>query len=159
MESFIEFLGQYWDLAIAGGVTLGTLITALVAIIRFAISIKRSTAITATLTAELKHSAEERKQLIAEREVHMLVLNSVFQQLSYLTASSKLSTADKLVLQENLIKVRDVVAQVYPDGTVTKPAPVSDKEQEPIKVIENKPEFIKTAADVAVSLIEKYTKE
>lgn len=159
MESFIEFLGQYWDLAIAGGVTLGTLITALVAIIRFAISIKRSTAITATLTAELKHSAEERKQLIAEREVHMLVLNSVFQQLSYLTASSKLSTADKLVLQENLIKVRDVVAQVYPDGTVTEPAPVSDKEQEPIEVIENKPEFIKTAADVAVSLIEKYTKE
>lgn len=159
MESFIEFLGQYWDLAIAGGVTLGTLITALVAIIRFATSIKRSAAITATLTAELKHSAEERKQLIAEREVHMLVLNSVFQQLSYLTASSKLSTADKLVLQENLIKVRDVVAQVYPDETVTEPAPVSDKEQEPIKVIENKPEFIKTAADVAVSLIEKYTKE
>jgi hypothetical protein len=169
MEQVIQFLESYWGVSVVGGITVGGIITfAVVQIGVLRKDKKKNALIDASLAvaeaAIARNHEEELKnaQLLAQNEYMQKVIALTFKSVSYLTAGSKLPTADKLELQEDFVLLKDesriLVEKLLMDVVVD--LAEGDTIQEALK--ENASEAVNIALDVAekaVGLMDKYTKE
>jgi hypothetical protein len=119
MEQVIQFLEEYWGVSIAGGVTVGTLVTFIVVQIK---AILQSNLLRTQSTNQLsnsnalvkeiaqKYSAlEARHQELEAKDRYLEQVNlATFKALSYIVIASKLPIEDKLSLQQEFTKLMAV---------------------------------------------------
>lgn len=132
MEAIIQFFENYWGYTLFGGVTLGTLITFSVLMIRQLLASSKSKGLfesfqkSLTKLMEDGKEAKERARLEIEKEKEKnayleQVIAASFEAISYLTMSSKLPIDEKIRLQnkfnEIVVKpaVKDVKENIVPD--------------------------------------------
>ena len=132
MEAIIQFFENYWGYTLFGGVTLGTLITFSVLMIRQLLASSKSKGLFESFQKSLTKLMEdgkevkERAQLEIEKEKEKnayleQVIAASFEAISYLTMSSKLPIDEKIRLQnkfnEIVVKpaVKDVKENIVPD--------------------------------------------
>lgn len=132
MEAIIQFFENYWGYTLFGGVTLGTLITFSVLMIRQLLASSKSKGLFESFQKSLTKLMEdgkevkERAQLEIEKEKEKnayleQVIAASFEAISYLTMSSKLPIEEKIRLQnkfnEIVVKpaVKDVKEDIVPD--------------------------------------------
>lgn len=132
MEAIIQFFENYWGYTLFGGVTLGTLITFSVLMIRQLLASSKSKGLFESFQKSLTKLMEdgkevkERAQLEIEKEKEKnayleQVIAASFEAISYLTMSSKLPIEEKIRLQnkfnEIVVKpaVKDVKENIVPD--------------------------------------------
>lgn len=133
MEAIIQFFENYWGYTLFGGVTLGTLITFSVLMIRQLLASSKSKGLFESFQKSLTKLMEdgkevkERAQLEIEKEKEKnayleQVIAASFEAISYLTMSSKLPIEEKIRLQnkfnEIVVKpaVKDVKENIVPDA-------------------------------------------
>ena len=133
MEAIIQFFENYWGYTLFGGVTLGTLITFSVLMIRQLLASSKTKGLFESfqkgLTKLMEDGKEvkERAQLEIEKEKEKnayleQVIAASFEAISYLTMSSKLPIEEKIRLQnkfnEIVVKpaVKDVKENIVPDA-------------------------------------------
>lgn len=132
MEAIIQFFENYWGYTLFGGVTLGTLITFSVLMIRQLLASSKSKGLFESFQKSLTKLMEdgkevkERARLEIEKEKEKnayleQVIAASFEAISYLTMSSKLPIEEKIRLQnkfnEIVVKpaVKDVKEDIVPD--------------------------------------------
>lgn len=132
MEAIIQFFENYWGYTLFGGVTLGTLITFSVLMIRQLLASSKSKGLFESFQKSLTKLMEdgkevkERARLEIEKEKEKnayleQVIAASFEAISYLTMSSKLPIEEKIRLQnkfnEIVVKpaVKDVKENIVPD--------------------------------------------
>jgi len=132
MEAIIQFFENYWGYTLFGGVTLGTLITFSVLMIRQLLASSKSKGLFESFQKSLTKLMEdgkevkERARLEIEKEKEKnayleQVIAASFEAISYLTMSSKLPIDEKIRLQnkfnEIVVKpaVKDVKENIVPD--------------------------------------------
>ena len=132
MEAIIQFFENYWGYTLFGGVTLGTLITFSVLMIRQLLASAKSKGLFESFQKDLiklmedGKAAKERAQVEIEKEKEKnayleQVVAASFEAISYLTMSSKLPIDEKIRLQnkfnEIVVKpaVKDVKENIIPD--------------------------------------------
>jgi hypothetical protein len=132
MEAIIQFFENYWGYTLFGGVTLGTLITFSVLMIRQLLASSKSKGLFESFQKSLTKLMEdgkevkERARLEIEKEKEKnayleQVIAASFEAISYLTMSSKLPIDEKIRLQnkfnEIVVKpaVKDVKEDIVPD--------------------------------------------
>jgi len=127
MEQVIQFLEEYWGVSIAGGVTVGTLITFIIVQVKAIIQANLvRTQSNAQLTdstklvkeiAEKYSSLERRHQELEAKDRYLEQVNlATFKALSYVVIASKLPIEDKLSLQEEFNKLM-LVKPVISEGS------------------------------------------
>jgi uncharacterized membrane protein YcgQ (UPF0703/DUF1980 family) len=142
MEQVIQFLEEYWGVSIAGGVTVGTLLTFIVVQVK---SILQFNALRTQSTGQLSNSnqlvkdiaqkynaLESRHQELEAKDRYLEQVNlTTFKALSYIVIASKLPIEDKLSLQEEfnkLMTVKPVVSEGSAGVTPALPKPVVSQE-------------------------------
>jgi uncharacterized membrane protein YcgQ (UPF0703/DUF1980 family) len=142
MEQVIQFLEEYWGVSIAGGVTVGTLLTFIVVQVK---SILQFNALRTQSTGQLSNSnqlvkdiaqkynaLESRHQELEAKDRYLEQVNlATFKALSYIVIASKLPIEDKLSLQEEfnkLMTVKPVVSEKSAGATPALPTPVVSQE-------------------------------
>jgi len=142
MEQVIQFLEEYWGVSIAGGVTVGTLLTFIVVQVK---SILQFNALRMQSTSQLSNSnqlvkdiaqkytaLESRHQELEAKDRYLEQVNlATFKALSYIVIASKLPIEDKLSLQEEfnkLMTVKPVVSEGSAGVTPALPKPVVSQE-------------------------------
>ena len=119
MEQVIQFLEEYWGVSIAGGVTVGTLLTFIVvqvkSILQFNLVRTQSTNQLSNSTQLVKDIAQKytalelRHQELEAKDRYLEQVNlATFKALSYIVIASKLPIEDKLSLQEEFTKLMTV---------------------------------------------------
>jgi hypothetical protein len=142
MEQVIQFLEEYWGVSIAGGVTVGTLLTFIVvqvkSILQFNLVRTQSTNQLSNSTQLVKDIAqkytalESRHQELEAKDRYLEQVNlATFKALSYIVIASKLPIEDKLSLQEEFTKlmtVKPVVSEGSAGVTPALPKPIVSQE-------------------------------
>lgn len=162
MEQVIQFLEEYWGVSIAGGVTVGTLLTFIVVQVR---SILQFNALRLQNTNQASNSSqlvkdiaqkynalEARHQALEAKDHYLEQVNvATFKALSYIVIASKLPMEDKLALQAEftkLLAVKPVVSEGTAGVTPELPKPVVNQEA----VVQTVETVVKAAGD----LLSKY---
>jgi len=162
MEQVIQFLEEYWGVSIAGGVTVGTLLTFIVVQVRSifqfnALRLQNTNQTTncSQLVKDIaqKYNALEARHQALEAKDHYLeqVNVATFKALSYIVIASKLPMEDKLALQAEftkLLAVKPVVSEGTAGVTPELPKPVVNQEA----VVQTVETVVKAAGD----LLSKY---
>lgn len=132
MEAIIQFFENYWGYTLFGGVTLGTLITFSVLMVKQLLASAKSKGLFESFQKDLiklmedGKAVKERAQVEIEKEKEKnayleQVVAASFEAISYLTMSSKLPIEEKIRLQnkfnEIVVKpaVKDVKENIIPD--------------------------------------------
>lgn len=158
MEEIINFMQQYWGVAIGGGVTIGMVITFIWVQIKTYVQNKFRNAqlqaaldrITETITANQELTEQLRTERSANATSRQITLVT-FNVLSHLVMASKLITEDKISLQNDIARLAEVVTP----GVVPQPAPVGDTDGDaPVAPSAN---VIVNTVKLATTLLEKYT--
>lgn len=162
METIINFLEEYWGVALLGGTTVGTLVTFVVVQIKmFArnkikdIQLGSAERTVLSVTEDVKRligrvkELEEEKQMYINRNLYTdKVIASVFETLSYLAMESKMGVDVKKKVLETFTRIGDM------------PAKHMDLEERDVeeesKVLEAS---VKEAISKSTSLLEQYTKK
>ena len=177
MEELMAWLSQYWGMAIVGGITVGSVIMLVIMAIKFFISMRSTTGQNQRMAEILTSMIDDRKVLTARLAFNERVQATTFKALSYLTMNSKLPTEDKIMLNQEFIKLgedtktfiavlekssNDTLAEVQRQLSVSldtaKQAAVSSA-QDKTELKENVGTVVGAAIAGAATLIEKYTKE
>ena len=137
MEQVIQFLEEYWGVSIAGGVTVGTLVTFIVVQIKAILQsnllrtqssnqLSSSSALVKDIAQKYSALEQRHKELEAKDRYLEQVNMATFKALSYIVIASKLPIEDKLSLQEDFNKLMAVkpavsegTAGVVPETTKT----------------------------------------
>jgi hypothetical protein len=157
MEQVIQFLEEYWGVSIAGGVTVGTLLTFIVVQIK---AILQSNLLRTQSSSQLANAAnlvkeivekytalETRHQQLEAKDLRLEQINlATFKALSFIVIASKLPIEDKLALQAEFEKLKQPIASV-----VVKEEEV--KTEQPLVINEVVTNVVEAAAD----LLSKYT--
>lgn len=105
MDNLIEFLSKYWGYTIIGTVSVGTVVANVWAIIKMYIQLKRKT-VEHSRTVQKYEDLQDKYNVQLQRNQYMdNVIATTFKAISYITMASKLSTDDKLALQEDFSKL------------------------------------------------------
>jgi hypothetical protein len=163
MEQVIQFLEEYWGVSIAGGVTVGTLITFIVVQIK---AILQSNLLRTQSTSQLSNSAqlvkdiaqkysalERRHQELEAKDRYLEQVNlATFKALSYIVIASKLPIEDKLSLQEEFTKLMAIkpTASEATAGIVPEQLKLEVSQNAVTQTVES---VVKAASD----LLSKYT--
>lgn len=132
MEAIIQFFENYWGYTLFGGVTLGTLITFSVLMVKQLLASAKSKGLFESFQKDLiklmedGKAVKERAQVEIEKEKEKnayleQVVAASFEAIGYLTMSSKLPIEEKIRLQnkfnEIVVKpaVEDVKENIIPD--------------------------------------------
>ena len=175
MQNIIEFLGQYWGYTIAGSLTVGGLVLALLGLIKTYFINKKNMQSTEALKATmltllttykdennlLRQLVEAGDKKIKELELTYIrdnkraqvVQAAMFKSLSYLIMASKLPTEDKIALQENFAALTNKpVEEVKAAG---------EEVEQIVEAIEDKgvEDTIIETVEHAQTLLEKYKGE
>lgn len=155
MEQIIQFLEEYWGVSIAGGVTVGTMITFIIVQVK---SILLNNAKNAEVTQVIKtfnaltekHSKLEQRYIALEQKHQYLeqVNLATFKALSFIVVASKLPSEDKIALQSEFAKLTTVAPKV-----------IQEQPLEKLPVPETKDvvaETVQTVVQAASSLLTKY---
>jgi hypothetical protein len=158
MEQIIQFLEEYWGVSIAGGVTVGTLITFIIVQAKSILlnnqkNVEVSTALrTVNQVTERYNLLEQRYVALEQKHQYLEQVNlTTFKALSFIIVASKLPSEDKIALQTEFAKL--TAAPVI--------APIAEKVVQPI-VQETKDvvqETVKTVVEAAGTLLTKYINE
>jgi hypothetical protein len=162
MEQVIQFLEEYWGVSIAGGVTVGTLVTFIVVQIKAILQsnllrtqssnqLSSSSALVKNI-AEKYESLEQRHKELEAKDRYLEQVNmATFKALSYIVIASKLPIEDKLSLQEDFNKLMAVKPTVS-EGTagVVPEAPKAEVTQEAVA------QTVQTVVQAAGDLLSKY---
>jgi hypothetical protein len=130
MEILMELLEQYWGMAVVGGLTVGTIITFIVVTIKQLIQDKLKNKQIDLLTGDIKLIDKAREaslkvqEVISSRNEHLERMQcTTFKIMSYLVAASKLTTEDKIALQDEIsrlnLAIPEDVKQVAQTGKDT----------------------------------------
>lgn len=166
MNDIINFVEQYWGVALFGSVSVGSVVSFVVVQVKYMIqNRKKDVQIDALLQKndELiktnRTKDEETKQLIAKSQRNEEIMGVTFKAISYLVVASRLPIEDKLSLQADFKALKDTVAvdlsKVAKDaqGQVTEAAKeILDENADAVETI------VKGAVDTASSLLDRYTK-
>jgi hypothetical protein len=156
MEQVIQFLEEYWGVSIAGGVTVGTLLTFIVVQVK---AILQSNLLRTQSTSQLSSSAqlvkdiaekytalETRHQELEAKDKYLELVNlATFKALSFIVIASKLPIEDKLALQAEFEKLKQPIASVVVKEEV--------KTEQPLVINQVVTNVVEAAAD----LLSKYT--
>lgn len=105
MDNLIEFLSKYWGYTIIGTVSVGTVVANVWAIIKMYVQLKRKT-VEHSGTVQKYEDLQDKYNVQLQRNQYMdNVIATTFKAISYITMASKLSTDDKLALQEDFSKL------------------------------------------------------
>lgn len=132
MEAIIQFFENYWGYTLFGGVTLGTLGTFSVLMVKQLLASAKSKGLFESFQKDLIKLMEDRKELKERAQVEIekekeknayleQVVAASFEAISYLTMSSKLPIDEKIKLQnkfnEIVVKpaVEDVKEKIVPE--------------------------------------------
>ena len=116
MEQVIQFLEEYWGVSIAGGVTVGTLVTFIVVQVKAILQsnllrtqsntqLNTSSAIVKEIAEKYSALEQRHKELEAKDRYLEQVNVATFKALSYIVIASKLPIEDKLALQDEFTKL------------------------------------------------------
>jgi hypothetical protein len=116
MEQVIQFLEEYWGVSIAGGVTVGTLVTFIVVQVKAILQsnllrtqsntqLTNSTELVKEIAAKYSSLEQRHKELEAKDRYLEQVNVATFKALSYIVIASKLPIEDKIALQEEFSKL------------------------------------------------------
>ena len=156
MEQVIQFLEEYWGVSIAGGVTVGTLLTFIVVQVK---AILQSNLLRTQSTNQLSSSAqlvkdiaqkytalETRHQELEAKDHYLEQVNlATFKALSFIVIASKLPIEDKLAIQAEFEKLKQPIASVVVKEEV--------KTEQPLVINQVVTNVVEAAAD----LLSKYT--
>lgn len=178
MEDLILLLEEYWGLTVVGGVTLGTLITLAVFAVKAFLRLRQTMIDNKNILANNANILElvnillqERQQMVQKSEVETRIITTVFKSLSYIVASSKLTTEDKLALHEEYVQVRQLVetaslnmqevakqrlAELMANIQKQIPVPTPTVATVEAPAIVDTTKIIQAAAEGATTLIDKY---
>jgi hypothetical protein len=158
MEQIIQFLEEYWGVSIAGGVTVGTLVTFIVVQVKSILlnnskNTELTTAIKQVNEVIAKYDRLEQRYVSLEQKHQYLeqVNMTTFKALSFIVVASKLPSEDKIALQSEFAKLAAPV--------VTAPAikeavqPVIEETKDVVQ------ETISTVVQAAGNLLTKYINE
>ena len=162
MEQVIQFLEEYWGVSIAGGVTVGTLLTFIVvqvkSILQFNLVRTQSTSQLSNSTQLVKDIAqkysvlEQRHKELEAKDRYLEQVNmATFKALSYIVIASKLPIEDKLSLQEDFNKLMAVKPAVS-EGTAGV-VPETTKAEVTQEVVA---QTVQTVVQAAGDLLSKY---
>lgn len=162
MEQVIQFLEEYWGVSIAGGVTVGTLLTFIIVQVR---SILQFNALRLQNTSQAANSSqlvkdiaqkynalEARHQALEAKDHYLEQVNvATFKALSYIVIASKLPIEDKLSLQEEFNKLM-LVKPVVSEGSagIVPEQPKVEVNQEAVA------QTVETVVKAAGDLLSKY---
>ena len=162
MEQVIQFLEEYWGVSIAGGVTVGTLVTFIVVQVKAILQsnllrtqsntqLNTSSAIVKDIAQKYSALEQRHKELEAKDRYLEQVNMATFKALSYIVVASKLPIEDKLSLQEDFNKLMAVKPAVS-EGTagVVPEAPKAEVTQEVVA------QTVETVVKAAGDLLSKY---
>jgi hypothetical protein len=162
MEQVIQFLEEYWGVSIAGGVTVGTLVTFIVVQVK---AILQSNLIRTQSTNQLSSSSalvkeiaekytalEQRHRELEAKDQYLEQVNvATFKALSYIVIASKLPIEDKLSLQEEFTKLM-AVKSIASEGTAGVVPELSKEELSQEAVAQT----VQTVVQAAGDLLSKY---
>jgi len=162
MEQVIQFLEEYWGVSIAGGVTVGTLLTFIVVQIK---AILQSNLLRTQSSSQLANAAnlvkeivekytslETRHQQLEAKDRRLEQINlATFKALSYIVIASKLPIEDKLSLQEEFTKLMAVKPSVSEGTTGVVPAETKVEVTQDIVA-----QTVETVVQAAGDLLSKY---
>lgn len=181
MESIIKFLEQYWGYTLFGGLSLGTIATFTITQIKSLVANKvkgtiheeqintvlnRTDQVCSELNAKLEAGeiekkellsviAKQNKQLTEQAQYFEKVQATTFQAISYLVMASKLSTDDKIALQEKFVNLGKEKITEYSNIVVEETKEL--KQDIPETVIPDAVETVNSTITETKSLLDKYT--
>jgi enamine deaminase RidA (YjgF/YER057c/UK114 family) len=154
MEQIIQFLEEYWGVSIAGGVTVGTLVTFIVVQVKsILINNQKNTEVNNALKAvnqisEKYNQLEQRYNNLESMNVYLEQVNmTTFKALSYIVVASKLPSEDKIALQTEFAKLS---AKPVVDQAIVKVTPIVEQTKDVVQ------ETISTVVQAAGNLLTKY---
>jgi hypothetical protein len=155
MEQIIQFLEEYWGVSVAGGLTVGTLVTFIVVQVK---SIILNNAKNAEVTQAIKtfnqltekyNQLEQRYIALEEKHQYLEQVNlATFKALSFIVVASKLPSEDKIALQTEFAKLTTFAPKPAQPLPLEKLAPAETKD-----VVA---ETVQTVVEAASSLLTKY---
>lgn len=180
MEAIIAWLEANWGVTLFGTVSLGTVITTVIILVKNYIVSKlqgtkldgiltKFNEVTKELEASRAHSNELQNQLVVKEEYNSKVQAATFKAISYIVAASKLPTEEKIVLQQDFAKLLAEGTRVAQEEANRRIALLQAKAQETrVELDKAAEQIIDKGADLAVdtvkevvnktaSLISKYT--
>jgi integrase len=172
MEQVIEFIEQYWGVTVAGGVTLGSIISFVIVQIKYILQAKtkdveiqgliQSVKSSVNLSKDIKDETHKEleailqgKQIVLEENKYLKDTQAVmFKAISYLVIASKLPIEEKLALQEDFVRLKERninIEQIHTKEPVVPVVPeVVEKEEE--SIFDN----VKEVVEKTKSLLDKY---
>jgi hypothetical protein len=112
MDKIIGFLENYWGYTLVGTATLGTVVANIGTLLKVYFQNKRKNKEHDAVVDKHNAIAEKYKDLevkyneqVQRNEYMDRVIVSIFKAISYITMASKLSTEDKIALQEDFTKL------------------------------------------------------
>ena len=120
MENIINFIQTYWGYTLFGSVTLGTLITFTIVLIKTILSNKgkdlsiiQLQKLVSTMKTEMEKKTEENNNLISNLQQYQIssnkkdeymhqIVSTMFKSISFLVMASKLPSEDKEALEQDL---------------------------------------------------------
>jgi hypothetical protein len=181
MENAIQFIEEYWGVTIAGGVTVGSIISFVVIQMKYIIqarvkdveiqglinSVKQSVTATSDverfaltqkqlLVKEIQ-AIEEQKQILIEENAHFRQTEAVlFKAISYLVIASKLPIEEKIALQEDFMKLK--TKTVEPETVELKSVEsIIEAANNPIEAVEEPTEKEQEVFTTIKNVVEKAT--
>jgi hypothetical protein len=162
MEQVIQFLEEYWGVSIAGGVTVGTLVTFIVVQVKAILQsnllrtqssnqLSSSSALVKDIAQKYSALEQRHKELEAKDRYLEQVNMATFKALSYIVIASKLPIEDKLSLQEDFNKLM-AVKPVVSEGTAGV-VPETTKAEVTQEVVA---QTVQTVVQAAGDLLSKY---
>jgi hypothetical protein len=162
MEQVIQFLEEYWGVSIAGGVTVGTLVTFIVVQVKAILQsnllrtqssnqLSSSSALVKDIAQKYSALEQRHKELEAKDRYLEQVNMATFKALSYIVIASKLPIEDKLSLQEDFNKLMAVKPAVS-EGTAGV-VPETTKAEVTQEVVA---QTVQTVVQAAGDLLSKY---
>lgn len=154
MEQIILFLEEYWGVSIAGGITFGTIITFIIVQVKaLLMNGLRNTQIGDVLfqTNQVVNTFQQLEQRHKALETQVKYTEQVnlatFKAIAYVVMASKLPIEEKLALQKEFEKLKQL--PVVSEGTAA---------VVPQLKVEVTPKAVETVVKAAGDLISKYTK-
>jgi len=155
MEQIIQFLEEYWGVSIAGGVTVGTLVTFIVVQVKSILlnnskNAELNTAIKQVNEVIAKYDRLEQRYVSLEQKNQYLeqVNMTTFKALSFIVVASKLPSEDKIALQSEFAKLTAPV--ITPAAIKEAVQPVIEETKDVVQ------ETISTVVQAAGNLLTKY---
>jgi hypothetical protein len=158
MEQIIQFLEEYWGVSIAGGVTVGTMVTFIIVQVKAILLSRQSSgqlnnsSLLVNQIAQKYNALEKQYQELQAKDRYLEQVNlATFKALSYIVIASKLPIQDKLSLQEEFTKLM-VVKPVVSEGTagIVPPQPQVEMNQQAVA------DTVETVVKAAGDLLSKY---